>query len=159
MVETEFLSCGNCFLLFNLFFFKWKLTLELVETNLFRKGIFSPVKTVFFYPVLFFFFNFSIGVIVIRAIGIYLLLLSYRSKPFAAGKRQRKKPALNSPAKRGLKNCWKHATLLKMIFIIGIFQGLWLQRSEHLFLGIYFSGCFRIFVKAVCQVHYKNPVM
>ena len=65
-----------------------------------------------------------------------------------------KKPALNSPAKRRLKNCWMPATLQKISFITGIFQRLWLQRSEHLFLRICFSGCFRIFVIAVCQVHY-----
>ena len=54
---------------------------------------------------------------------------------------------------------WKSATLLKMSFFIGIFQGFWRQRSEHLFCRISFSGCFRIFAIAVCQVHYKNPVM
>ena len=53
------------------------------------------------------------------------IMTSYRSKPFAAEKkRPRKKPALNSPTKRGLKNCWKPATLLKMSLIIGTSQGL-----------------------------------
>ena len=33
-VETYFLSCGKRFLLFNLFFYKWKPSLKLVETNL-----------------------------------------------------------------------------------------------------------------------------
>ena len=89
------------------------------------------------------------------------IMTSYRSKPLAtAKKRPRKKPALNSLAKRRLKNCWKPATLLKMSFIIGTFQGLWLfHRSEHLFLRICFSGCFRVFVILVCQVQYKNPAM
>ena len=55
----------------------------------------------------------------------FVYLTSYRSKPFAvAKKRSRKKLALNSPAKRRLKNYWKNATLLKVSFIIDIFQGL-----------------------------------
>ena len=37
MVETDFLSCGNRFLLFNIFFYKWKPLLKLVGTNLFGK--------------------------------------------------------------------------------------------------------------------------
>ena len=96
----------------------------------------------FFYLFIFFFV-----LVATRAIDIYLL----SQQVIAANhlqqrkKRPRKKPALNSPAKRRLKNCWKPATVLKMSFIIGIFQGLWLQRSERLFLRICFSGCFRIF--------------
>ena len=43
MMEMEFLSCGNGFLLFNLFFYKWKPSLKLVETNLFGKD-FVPVE-------------------------------------------------------------------------------------------------------------------
>ena len=44
MVETDFRSCRNRFLLFNLFFFyKWKPSLKLVETNLFGKD-FVPVE-------------------------------------------------------------------------------------------------------------------
>ena len=87
-------------------------------------------------------------------------MTTYRSKLFAAAKKcLRKKQVLNAPAKRRLKNYWKPATLLKMSFTIGIFQGLWRQSSEHLFHRICFSGCFQIFVIAVCQVHYKNPAM
>ena len=65
MVETHFLSLGNHFLLFNLFFYKWKLSLKLAKTFFFfflflggrlysrqQKGIFCLVKTVFFYFVL-----------------------------------------------------------------------------------------------------------
>ena len=60
MVETDFLSCGDRFLLFNLvfFFYKREPSLKLMETNLFGKD-FVPVKrdvhqveTVFFYSVL-----------------------------------------------------------------------------------------------------------
>ena len=43
MVETDFLSCGNRFLLFILFFFLQKPSLKLVETNLFWKD-FVPVE-------------------------------------------------------------------------------------------------------------------
>ena len=44
IVETDFLSWGNRFLLFNLFFFyKWKHSLKLVETNLFGAD-FVPVE-------------------------------------------------------------------------------------------------------------------
>ena len=44
MAETDFLSCGNRFFLFNLFvFYKWKPSLELGETNLFGKD-FVPVE-------------------------------------------------------------------------------------------------------------------
>ena len=43
MVETDFLSFGNCFLLFNLFFYKWKPSLRLVETDLFGQD-FVPVE-------------------------------------------------------------------------------------------------------------------
>ena len=43
-MEIDFLSCGNRFLLFNLFcFYKWKPSLKLVETNLFGKDI-VPVE-------------------------------------------------------------------------------------------------------------------
>ena len=41
MVETHLLSCGNRFLLFNIFFNKWKPPLKLVETHYF------VVKTLF----------------------------------------------------------------------------------------------------------------
>ena len=43
MVETNFMSCRNRFLLFNIFFCKWKPSLKLVETNLFGKD-FVPVE-------------------------------------------------------------------------------------------------------------------
>ena len=52
--------CGDRFLLFNLFFYKRKPLLKLVETNLFGKGFVPverdvhPVETVFFYSVLVF---------------------------------------------------------------------------------------------------------
>ena len=43
-MERDFLSCGNRFVLFNLFFFyKWKPSVKLVETNLFGKN-FVPVE-------------------------------------------------------------------------------------------------------------------
>ena len=45
-MEMKFLSCGNGFLLFNLFFYKWKPSLKLVETNLFGKD-FVPVESDF----------------------------------------------------------------------------------------------------------------
>ena len=60
-----------------------------------------------------------------RGNGNLFIMTSYHSRPFAVvKKRQRKKPALNSPTKYRLKYCWKPATLLKMSFIIGIIQGL-----------------------------------
>ena len=37
MVETDFLTCGNRFLESNLFFYRWKPSLKLVETNLYEK--------------------------------------------------------------------------------------------------------------------------
>ena len=37
MVETDFVSCVNGFLLFNLFFYRWKPSLKLEETHLFGK--------------------------------------------------------------------------------------------------------------------------
>ena len=44
MVEKDFLSCGNWFLLFKLFFFyKWKPSMELVETKFFGKN-FVPIE-------------------------------------------------------------------------------------------------------------------
>ena len=47
MVETNFLSCGNRFLLFSLsFFYKWKPSLQLVKISLFRKD-FVPIKSDF----------------------------------------------------------------------------------------------------------------
>ena len=35
MVEMHFLSCGNRFLLFNFFFYRWKLSLKLMQTHFF----------------------------------------------------------------------------------------------------------------------------
>ena len=35
MAQAHFLSCGNRFLLFNIFFYKWKPPLKLVETHFF----------------------------------------------------------------------------------------------------------------------------
>ena len=43
MVETDFLSCENRFLFFNIFFYKWKPSLKLEEANLFGKDFF-PVE-------------------------------------------------------------------------------------------------------------------
>ena len=44
IVDMYFKSCGNRFLLFNLFFFyKWKPSLKLVETNLFGKD-YVPIE-------------------------------------------------------------------------------------------------------------------
>ena len=117
---------------------------------------------------LFFYFYYFFCTCSYRGNWDLFIMTSNRSKPFAAvKKRSRKKPALNSPAKRRLKNCWKPATLLKMSFIIGIFQGLWLLRSECLFLRMCFSGCFQIFVIQkqlsggvlyCCKIHRKTPV-
>ena len=48
MVETHFLSCENRFLLFNLFFNKWKPLLKLVETHYFAvKTLFPLVERLF----------------------------------------------------------------------------------------------------------------
>ena len=41
MVETNFLSCGNPFLSFIFFFYKWKPPLKLKETNCFGKNFIS----------------------------------------------------------------------------------------------------------------------
>ena len=43
MVETDFLSRGNRFQLFNFFFYKWKPSLKFVDTNLFGKD-FVPME-------------------------------------------------------------------------------------------------------------------
>ena len=43
MMETHFLSCGNRFLLCNLFFNKGKLSLKLVETHYFWGEILFPL--------------------------------------------------------------------------------------------------------------------
>ena len=43
-METHFLSCGNCFFLFNLFFNKWKPSLKLVETYYFGVNTLFPWK-------------------------------------------------------------------------------------------------------------------
>ena len=56
---------------------------------------------------------------------LFCIFVLYCRKLFAAAKDcPRKKPALDSPVKCRLKNCWKPATLLEMSFIVGIFQGL-----------------------------------
>ena len=40
IVEKHFLFCGNRFLLFNLFFYKWKLSLKLMETLFWGKRLY-----------------------------------------------------------------------------------------------------------------------
>ena len=70
---------------------------------------------------------------------------------------------LKSSVKSLEKYLWGSLFFVKLpagsLQLIGIFQGFWLQRSEHLFCRISFSGCFQIFAITVCQVHCKNPVM